>query len=381
MASIVEVAFRTPVLTARGGATVTQPHWSTAIAGAVNDGPGSTHPATYLIRNRGVTTVNVKVRITASQGVRDATGTVTGVLGGIQITGTCPTNVGDHDVAANIQQLPDSVNRVQGDMPWTFQTNSSGPVNLGSTRVELYFVLDSPGAIYQATGVWVEVLRFCCDNANALGVQQKKVLAARVTTFCHDGHGLTYDTTAGRPYYGTDGLGAGTFQLTDYLTNARGVTVNCYDQASAIQVLAAAFGVHMSRLYMSPFGFINTTTLVSAITCNNPFFSSNGSAPVCAVDDPLRTGFGNHAFCQFLDSQNADVSPPSSSGGPPTPTPVPTSPALVADACAGPHTATETKQQYVTASVDSVNRPAAAGTVANMQPAPGNPEIGVTSIA
>jgi hypothetical protein len=367
-ATIVEVTFQTPIQTARAKAAVTAPHWSTALAATINDGAGSTHPTTYLIRTRGATGVSVTVRVTASQNITDATGTLTGTLGGITITGTCPTGVGDHVVAATIQQLPDRVARVRGDIPWTFQVASFGTVNLGSTRVEVYFVLDTPGAVYTPTGgVWVEALRFCCQSANVLRLQLKKAVAANITTYCHGGHGLHYDTAAGRPYFGTNGTGAGTFQLMDYMNAMLGQYVNCYDQASAIQVLAAAFGVVTTRLYMAPFGFINTTILVSAIQCNNPFYSSNGSAPVCGVNDPLRTGFGNHAFCEYWDATNADV-------GQPAPALLPD--ALVADACAGPHTATENKAAYVTASIDSVNRPAAAGTVANMTEYPG-----VTSIA
>jgi hypothetical protein len=61
--------------------------------------------------------------------------------------------------------------------------------------------------------------------------------------------------------------------------------------------------------------------------CNNPFFESNGTTPVVATDDPLRTPFGNHSFCGFTG--------------------------LILDACAGPPTGNEDKTQYCATSIDA----------------------------
>jgi len=52
-----------------------------------------------------------------------------------------------------------------------------------------------------------------------------------------------------------------------------------------------------------------------------------GTAAVVAANDPNRTAFGNHAFGGLAGT--------------------------VLDACAGPHTGSETKAQYCTAAIDS----------------------------
>jgi hypothetical protein len=104
---------------------------------------------------------------------------------------------------------------------------------------------------------------------------------------------------------------------------------NCYDQAAALQALAGAVGIKLEWLFLDPFGFIKTTNLLGVGSCNNPFFKSNSTPKVIAQNNPNRTDFGNHAFCE-LNSK-------------------------IWDACAGPHVGTEDRQQYLTASIDPTN--------------------------
>jgi hypothetical protein len=92
-------------------------------------------------------------------------------------------------------------------------------------------------------------------------------------------------------------------------------------------VLAGAVGTLLEWRFLRPFGFIQGTNLIGVGLCNNPFFEANQSDRFTQPHDPKRTHFGNHAFCR-LGSQGLD-------------------------ACAGPHTGTETEAEYVKASIDS----------------------------
>jgi hypothetical protein len=156
---------------------------------------------------------------------------------------------------------------------------------------------------------------------------------------------------SGAPSYGVSYNG-GAFLLDSYLKAALTV-VNCYDQAGGIQSLCGAVGVYLTWYYLEPFGYLKTSNLIGVGSCNNPFFKSNGSKALVAAADPKRTGFGNHAFGGLTDK--------------------------VLDACAGPHTGTETKAQYVSASVDGTAalykgwRPGTAADIAT--------HSGVTSVA
>jgi hypothetical protein len=118
----------------------------------------------------------------------------------------------------------------------------------------------------------------------------------------------------------------GSFELTRYMRREAD-DCNCYDQAAAIQTLSAALGIALGWRYLSPFGYIKTTQLVGVGWCNNPFFGSDASQKVVAVDSPERSAFGNHAFI-------ADAAE------------------LTLDGCAGPHVGEETAFQYLSASID-----------------------------
>jgi hypothetical protein len=144
----------------------------------------------------------------------------------------------------------------------------------------------------------------------------------------------------------------GDMALLDYI---RGVhkTVNCYDQAGAIQALCGAVGVAITWVYLEPYGYIKPTQLIGVgggADCNNPFFMSNGSRRLMVGFDrdweqkgislydpylrfllenqwPDRTSFGNHAFGAIGYN--------------------------IYDACAGPHTGSESGAQYCANAIDT----------------------------
>jgi hypothetical protein len=314
------------------------PHWKAGTA--VEDGAGSRRPAVYLIKGKGSDAVTVKVRITENKNVTGAS-TLLGNFAGLVMEGACPTAVGEHIVKAKIKNLPDAIQWYRGDASWGLHVPSLGSsVSLAnSSRSEIFVVLDTPSPFYSPPGVWVEALRFLCGKVGVVGMKTSTEVNVRVTTYCHSDHGLMYDTVEGAPKYGVDNEG-GEFKLARYM-NAASKVVNCYDQAAAVQSLCGALGVNTTWLYLAPFGFIKPTNLVGIGLCNNPFFESNGSKPLVAADDPLRTRFGNHSFCEFAGGE--------------------------LDACAGPHTGSEDRREYCNASIDSERgRPGTWEQIQNM---------------
>ena len=321
---VIEVKWGSGIQVSHSKATVAEPHWQQGLA--VNDGAGSKRPAVYLVKGKGSDALTVKVKITENKNV-SGNGRLFGVLGALEIEGSCPTALGEHSVSAKIKNLPDAIQHVQGDVSWGMEVPDLGStITLDNTsRLEIFVVLDKPAAFYNPPGVWVEALRFLCDKVSVLGMKTPAAVADQVAKYCHGSHGLKYDTGGGRPAYGVTGSG-GTFLLDAYIKAAKTV-VNCYDQAGAIQSLCGAVGVALTWYYLDPYGFINTTNLIGIGNCNNPFFTTNGSIAVVAANDPNRTAFGNHAFGGLSGK--------------------------VLDACAGPHTGSEDKTQYCTAAIDS----------------------------
>jgi hypothetical protein len=304
--------------------SVLVPHWKTGIS--VVEAVGSKRPAVFLVKGKGSDAVTVKVKITENKNVSGSS-TLLGNFAGLLIEGTCPTGVGEHAVSAKIKNLPDSIQRYQGDAAWGLHVPSLGSsVSLAnSSRLEVFVVLDTPSSFYNPPGVWAEVLRFLCQKVGITGLRTPADVNARVTAYCHGSHGLKYDTRRGAAHYGVYNDG-GDFKLARYI-GAASKAVNCYDQAAAVQSLCGAVGVRTTWYFLQPFGYIKTTNLVGVGACNNPFFESNGTTPVVATDDPLRTAFGNHSFCGFTG--------------------------LILDACAGPHTGNEDKTQYCATSIDA----------------------------
>jgi len=323
---VTEVTFKSNIKVSYAKATVPTPHWKLGVD--VKDGDGSKRPAVYLLENKGGShDLSVKVKITENKNV-SGNGKLIGTLGDLEMEGQCPLSVGEHDVPVKIKKLPASIKWYHDDVSWGLEVADLGQtITLDNpTRLEVFVILDKPAAFYDTVGVWTEALRFLCEKVSVVDETTEAGASAKITTYCHGSHGLNYDTSIGSPVYGCDGTG-GTFDLAGYIKKSSGSTVNCYDQAGAIQSLSGALGVKLTWYFLRPFGFIQTTNLVGVGSCNNPFYVSNGTTAVIAVDDPRRTGFGNHAFGGL--------------GG------------KVHDACAGPHTGSETKSQYVGVAIDA----------------------------
>lgn len=355
-AELQEVTFDASKKTCLGGSEVRGPHWkagedpthawrSQARGMGLPAGPYSKKPAVYLVKGASGAkhTVELKVKVTKSEGV-SGNGTLVGKLGALEIKGSCPVSAGDHTVSATISNPPDELAVHRGNVIWELQA-SGKTVPLGTSLVELYFVLDAPTATYRRKGVWAEVLRFLFGRVRVSGDDQDAI-AARVTRYCHGSHRLRYDTRRGAPAYFD--AGGFTVRIGDYLRRSH-PRANCYDQASAVQAFCGAVGITQSWLFLNPFGYINPANLLGVGMCNNPFFDGNGSQPVVADLSPQRTAFGNHAFVGHSSK--------------------------ILDACAGPHTGNEDAAAYVKASIDDNpalygpgQRPGTAGDIQNFGP-------------
>lgn len=367
-AELVSVTFKSPVSVSRARAEIIGPHWERGREAEIEDDwsatarkmrlpsePYSTRAAAYLVGGAGdAHEVEVKVRITRNQNV-SGQAVLVGALSGLTIEGSCPSAAGEHTVAARIANPPDTAQAFRGRIGWALASDGAGiTLGLGTTLAEIYFILGQPKPPFASHGVWVEALRFVCGRTGVVGSSDPQLVAARITAYCHSEHLLHYETAKGRPRYGARPHG-GRFHLTDYMLRTH-PRCNCYDQAAAVQTFAAAIGVELSWLYLSPFGYIKTTRLVGVGWCNNPFFGTDESRKVIAADSAERSAFGNHAF----------VSRDSEAG--------------VLDACAGPHVGEETPFQYLSASIDDTPalyqgrfRPGRVGDIVG--------EDGVTSVS
>jgi hypothetical protein len=288
--------------------------------------PYSKRAAVYLIGGLGGPyDVEVKVRITRSKNV-SGEARLTGTFSGVSIEGTCPSNAGEHTVRARIVNPPEELHVCRGRIAWRLDVEATPiSVSLGSTLAEIYFILGRPSPPYRDGGVWVEVLRFLFGRVGVGGSSSRTAVIATIAAYCHGRHGLRYDTSGGKSFYGVGHIGGG-FNLLRYLLRKRSAC-NCYDQAAAVQALAGALGVQSMWLFLQPFGFIRPTDLVGVGLCNNPFFDKNGSAKMVDRHSEDRTAFGNHAFAVTYGAK-------------------------IVDACAKPHLATESVPEYLSDSID-----------------------------
>jgi len=340
-AELVSVNFISSLKTSHAKATIKGPHWQAGQDRKITDDwkkmakklglpaePYSKRAAVYRVNSAGGKyDVEIKVKITKSKNVTGDAKLV-GNLRGLVIEGPCPTSVGEHTIAATFTDPPEEIRAYRGKISWLLDAATAGiTVSLGPSLAEIYFTLGEPTTPFQDVGVWTEVLRFLDGKINVAGKKDKGVVAASITEYCHGSHGLRYDTEGGTAKYGTH-PGVGTFELEGYLVRSS-AACNCYDQASAIQVLAGALGINVSWCFIDPFGFITPTQLVGVSgSCNNPFFDHDESNKLVPWDSHIREPFSNHAFARTETNK-------------------------VLDACAGPHLGTETATQYVAASIDS----------------------------
>ncbi len=340
-AELVSVKFDSGVKVSHSKATVNGPHWEVGKDKEITDDwaatakklglpaePYSKRPAVYLIKGAPDAEyyLTVEVKVTKSVNV-SGEAKLLGNFNGLVIEGWCETSAGTHKVDAKIVDPPDSIKCYRGEIAWGLDLEDA-PIcqSLGSSLAELYFILDKPKPRPYPDGVWVEALRFLCGKVGVVGESSTEGVAEKITRYCHTPHKLRYDTNHGASSYGLDMQG-GEFELMGYMkkTSAR---CNCYDQAAAVQAFSLALGASVGWVYLNPYGFIKETNLVGVGRCNNPFFGLDVTKKVVPDDSPDRTAFGNHAFAE-LPSEN------------------------VLDACAGPHTGSESRKDYVEASIDA----------------------------
>ena len=415
-AVVIEITFKTDITSARDRAAIAPPHWKEgedptdswplATTLGLGSGPFSKKAATYLVKDGGgPRAVEVKIRVTKCINV-SGTGTLKGVIGSLEIEGSCELAAGEHTVAATIKEMPENIAYFHGLLNWRMEASDFGQMALNGTLIELFFVLATPTPKY-TPGVWVEALRLVCLRGPVTGIGKSEDVRAvgSITRYCHTDHGMRYDTFSGGPKFGVGGHG-GHFQLWDYMHKAR-TTVNCYDQAGAVQSLSGCLGILPTWIYMDPYGFIQQTNLIGVGACNNPFFDNprNTRTPLTAQNDPRRSGFGNHAFIEHGSiglSLGAAIGVSAGAGagvgvgvgvgaligalaGAAVGAVIGAIVALraesggyILDACAGPHMGTESRSQYWAAAIDSTTTlygTGHSGTVANMLPF-----AGVTSI-
>jgi hypothetical protein len=332
-AEVVEVAFKSHVKVYHrtDDSIVRAPHWREGLD--VKEGAYSKRPAVYLVKTNAKTRdVTVTVRVKESKNITGdgkLMGYLRGRKGELRIEGRCPLSVGEHKVLAQIKELPEGIEWYYGDMAWGLEAAGLGKsISLNNTRVEVFIILDVPkDEIYQnKKGVWVEALRLICEKTGVIGIKEPQKAAEKITRYCHGSHGLKYDAVIGMSHFDADEYG-GKFSLYAYLRKFL-TTVNCYDQAAALQALCGALGIKLRWLFADPFGFIKVTNLIGWGKCNNPFFRNptNNKNKIVARNDPKRSLFGNHAFCGLG--------------------------IYVLDACAGPHCGDEMRGRYLDTSID-----------------------------
>ncbi|MEP7124243.1 MAG: hypothetical protein ABJE95_25170 [Byssovorax sp.] len=420
-ALVIEITFKTDITSALDRAAIAAPHWkegedptdSFPMARQLHmgSGPFSKKAATYKVKAAGgPTEVEVKVRVTKCVNV-SGTGALKGVLGSLEIHGSCPLAAGEHTISAHIQEMPKEIAYFHGMMNWRVEASPFGQRAMNGTLVELFFVLDTPYSRYTA-GVWVEALRLVCLRGPVTGIGKSDDLRAvgNITRYCHTDHEMYYDVWHGASDFVPGGAG-GDFQLWNYLHRATR-KVNCYDQAGAVQSLAGCLGIRPTWIYLRPYGFIRETSLVGwPGQCNSPFFRAIVAVMVLGQNDAARTSFNNHAFIEHGSVApglgaaigvgaalggvgggvigaiagggvgaligalagavvgaviGAAVALGAESGG------------YIFDACAGPHIGTESRTQYLAAGIDKATtlygtgyHVAAPGVPGNMVVYPG----------
>jgi hypothetical protein len=169
IAGVIEVTVLDGLQVCHRGKTVTTPHWkrdedmqiaddwrSHAQRLGLPPGPYSMRAAALLIRKKAK--LRVKVKVLKSKRI-SGKATLTGVIGGLTFTGTCPTGEGEHTVEVTADAAPDVMRVYRGRIQWRLEiTSPVMSVSAGGSLIELYFVMATPRPMY-TKGVWVEVLR------------------------------------------------------------------------------------------------------------------------------------------------------------------------------------------------------------------------------
>jgi hypothetical protein len=226
-AEILEVTFKNGIDVSRDGSTVPLPHWKKGVdvsdewadakrMGLPEKSSYSKRAAALLISGAPGATqdVEVKLHILESENV-SGQGKLKGTLGSLEISGESPLGAGEHVISVRLQELPEEIQWVRGNMEWSLAASAPEvTISAGSTPVEVFFILGKPSKPFQKGGVWAEALRFLCAKAGVVGAKTDARVAEQVTRYCHTSHGLRYDTKQGAPAYGDVG---GYFELKNYL--------------------------------------------------------------------------------------------------------------------------------------------------------------------
>jgi len=307
----------------------------------------SEKPAVMSIKEKSKASVKVKVD---SKGV-NGSGVLQANLKGHVFEGNISLSSGEQTAEVTLKDSVNSVQWLKGSMVW--EARGGGLVSsAGVTYVEMFFIFDDPAKFpFFSKGVWAEALRFLFEKGNIRGVSNRNEAIKKTTQCCFDIKYHKYEIEHGASRFG--GF-TGAFKLSDYMY-PKFEDVNCYDQTYAVIVFSGALGLAVDGLYMDPYGFLNSTHLVGRGTCNNPFpkrkylseiarlkRSTTGkliislSPPkkedylVVGVEDPERSPFGNHMFCEYKSK--------------------------IYDACAGPTVGSGDRRDYVANNIDSTTR-------------------------
>lgn len=225
---------------------------------------------------------------------------------------------------------------IYGDVEWRLETDGGETVPVGKTRMELSWIYGYPAGMFKK-GVWIEVLRLIASffepgHTRRVSDYAKKEIIEKVIDYLHFETGLQYDCYRGANYYSENKYGGG-FKLRAFLRAAFPLC-NCYDLAGAVQIYLGALGIDdVTWILTEPYGYLNETSLVGRGQVNNPFYLMYDppASPVTEISNKKRTGFGNHAFCVLAEEERETV----------------------LDACAGPHTGSDSKRHYSKECVDT----------------------------
>jgi hypothetical protein len=349
---------------------VEAPHWKRGAESVVEDNTTemqhydreSKKPGVYLMKdefgnNKGENQLEVKIQLYGSgnkSGKFRLRGKLKGNEGAVlemKSKNSFELKSLDKPVPMEIENLPSDLQHYEGDSDWEIEEEGTGRKYQidDRPRLEVFVVYNDPTLFsFYSDGVWVEALRLMLGRVGGAGITGNKPddISGQVTKYCHTLHGMVYDTIKGASCFLDKDSNknvlpneGGIFRLMEYIERQSSTTsalipprpantVNCYDQAAAVQVLCGCLGIVVEWKYQEPFGFINETDLIGVGSCNNPFYEGNKTAAVVPSDAPNRTKFGNHAFVEVLISQH------------------------IRDACAGPHHTTEALRQYLESSID-----------------------------
>ena len=215
---------------------------------------------------------------------------------------------------------------VAGDAQWNLTVVATGHViPINRTRLEIYALTRNLGPFF-TNQIDVVLLRRAILPARFSGYNDWVDYTINVAFGADDIFLFQYDTDHGECRFADNSFG-GDFKLKSWIAEAivPKAPVNCFDQAGIVQIiLSLMINGDSTWQLQEPFGYINQTALIGVGQCNSPFFSSRGTAQIVDNNNPLRSGFTSHAFVGV-----------NSKGG------------RIADACVGPHVATEDTAQYI----------------------------------